>query len=286
MLTSNSYTRITLSLDILRKLTEGSLSGYHELGIIKHQIDLYDIISIEPSSEMIIECNDLAVPCDRRNLCWKAVDLIKNAFKIKENVSIRLEKQIPAMGGLAGGSANAATMLLMLNEMWGLNLDTNRLMEYGKMLGMDVPYYFYGATAFDSETTGIFEPIDNDLEFTFVLALPEFGVSTAQAYSSLNYQIVGKSTDATEKMKAGFRTNDQDLVAQCMHNDFEYSVFDAYPRLALLKKELLNAGCINAALSGSGSTIVGIAKDRHSARMIQQKVDCKTIVTSTLKPLS
>jgi len=277
-----SYTRVTLALDIVKKLQDGPYAGYHELAIIKHQIDLYDTISVEEASYLSICCNNPLVPCDNNNICWKAVELIKNELKIDKSVKIDIEKNIPVMGGLAGGSANAATVLMLLNQFWQLNLSTDQLMQLGRKLGMDVPYYFLGGTAFDSEATGVLKKIQTALKFVFLLAIPDFGVSTGKAYQQLNYSLINNNRDKTGLMVNFLYDGDYHNVLKSMHNDFEHSVFLNYPELRNIKESLINAGCAQAIMSGSGSTIMGVADSISHAQEIQKKVPFKTIVVSTL----
>jgi 4-diphosphocytidyl-2-C-methyl-D-erythritol kinase len=268
MLSSRSYTRITLSLDIIRKLDSGQFKGYHELGIIKHQIDLCDTISIEESNGMIIQCDNPLVPRDKTNICWQTADLIKKQYNIRDTIKIVIEKNIPVMGGLAGGSANAATTLLMLNQLWKLNLTKAEMMKYGRELGMDVPYFFAGLTAFDSESTCIITPIPNNLSYTFMLVIPNFGVPTKEAYQSIDYQKIGRNQSQTNSMIDAFRAHDRKKVMASLHNDFELSVFQKYPALSNLKNEMEKAGCAAVCLSGSGSTRVGIVDNPDDAPAI------------------
>jgi len=277
-----SYTRVTLALDIVKKLKDGPYAGYHELAIIKHQIDLYDTISVKDASYLSICCNNPLVPCDNNNICWKAVELLKKEFKVDKSVKIDLEKNIPVMGGLAGGSANAATVLMILNQFWQLGLSTDQLMQLGRKLGMDVPYYFLGGTAFDSEATGVLKKIQTQMKLTFLLAIPDFGVSTAKAYQQINYSLVNINQDKTALMAKYMYDGDYHNVLKSMHNDFEHSVFLNYPELRKIKETMINAGCDQAIMSGSGSTIMGITDSISHAQEIQKKVPFKTTVVSTL----
>ncbi len=275
-------TRITLALDIIRKLDQGPFKGYHELGIVKHQIDLSDILYIEKASAMSLECENEMVPCDERNICWRAAELIKSRFGIGDSVRIIIEKRIPVMGGLAGGSANAAAMLKALNQLWDLHLSKEQLSSLGRELGMDVPFFFTGHTAYDSESTGILEPIPTDLQMHFVLAIPEFGVSTKDAYGALDYSKIGKNTNITRNLRAALEQNNIHDIDQYLHNDFEISVYSQYPRLREIRDKLLKAGCSGAVMSGSGSTILGVVPDKETAEKVASTVDCRSIVTRTL----
>ena len=277
-----SFTRVTLALDIIRRIENGPFGGYHELGIIKHQVDLFDEISIEDASKTQIECDNPLVPLDKHNICWRAVDLVREEFEIDKHVSIHIQKKIPVMGGLAGGSANGATTLMLLNELWNLGMNIDMLMKLGRRVGMDVPYYFTGRTAFDSETSDFPKAVPTDLKFVFILAVPDFGVATKDAYRGIDYSIIGRDSKKTEVMKKSFLENDRGAVLATVHNDFELSVFSAFPKLAQIKDELLQAGCVQAVMSGSGSTILGIAEDFRRAEEICRKLSFRTILTSTL----
>jgi 4-diphosphocytidyl-2-C-methyl-D-erythritol kinase len=281
-ITKNSHTRVTLALDIVRKIEEGSFAGYHELGAVKHAIDLCDTVTIEDSAFDVIECDDPAVPCDERNVCMKAVRLVRDEFAVGRHAAITLQKRIPVMGGLAGGSANAATTLDLLNELWELQLPLPRLIEIGRRVGMDVPFYFAGGTAFDSEAGMKLSPVPTTCTFTFVLAIPDFGVSTAEAYAGIDYGMINRDRRLTQTLRDALVTNDRKSVFTAMHNDFERPVFCRFPRLAVIKQELLEAGCRAAVMTGSGSTVIGIADDRAHAERIAAKISCRTIISETL----
>jgi len=257
-----SYTRITLALDIVKKLTQGQFAGYHELGIIKHQIDLGDTITIEKCDEMKIFCDNPQVPCDENNICWQAAILLKKEFGIKQNASIHIDKKIPVQGGLAGGSANAAETLKLLFKMWEIDVEIERKIELSRKLGMDVPFYFYGGTAFDSEAGARLYPIENICEkLHFLLVVPQFGVSTQEAYSRIDYTKIGKNINKTSELKFALKTGKMQKIAENVHNDFEQSVFLSHPNLADIKKQLLDYGASAAVMSGSGSTVIGIFDD-------------------------
>lgn len=273
--------RITLALDIVRKLDDGPFCGYHELNVVKHQIALKDTIVIETAPSMQIVCDDPGVPTDETNLCWKAAEILRHAFDLRKYVAITLHKQIPAQGGLAGGSADAAAVLSLCDELWGLDLTPMQFVHFGKQLGADVPYYFVGKTALDTETTGILRPIDTSTTFDFVIVMPDFGVSTKQAYAGIDYSAICSQRDKTWAMIDGFEKNEKNLILDAVHNDFEDSVFRAYPALAKIKKQLLDLGCSAAGMTGSGSTMVGIAPDGPSAQKIADTISYRAVATST-----
>jgi 4-diphosphocytidyl-2-C-methyl-D-erythritol kinase len=285
--TIESPTRITLALDIVRRLDDGPLRGYHELGIVKHKIALADVLTIEPLDDAdrdIVECDDPRVPYDDSNICVKACKIIRKKYGFDRRfLRIGIEKRIPVMGGMAGGSANAAAMLKALDDIWELGLTQGEFCELGRALGMDVPFFFSGGTAFDSEATGILKSINTDLKFHIVLAIPDFGVSTKEAYGGIDYNSIGKNVSSTDRMIKALVDNNPEEAVKYFHNDFEISVFQRQPRLKEIRDNLLKAGCFASAMSGSGSTIIGIAADKSQAEKIANTLDCRTIITETLR---
>ena len=279
-----SFTRVTLALDIIGTVGQGRFKGFHELSTIKHRIGLCDTITVEDSGQTRICCSNPAVPLDNTNICWKALDVIKNAYHIDKNAVITIEKNIPVFGGLAGGSANGASTLSLLNKLWELNLSTRKLIELGRNVGMDVPYYFMGNTAFDAETTGILEPLHTALQFDFVLVIPDFGVSTREAYKNIDYGLIAKNVDKTDTMKKAFQANNRDEVISSMHNDFELSVFKHYPQLQPIKNKLIDLGCVNTVMSGSGSTLIGILDKAAEKDTIKEQLGYETLFVSSKPP--
>lgn len=282
-LAEKSHTRVTLALDIVRKITEGPLQDYHELTLIKHRIGLFDTITVEEAKTTRVICNDPRVPLDGTNICVRALDSIKKAAGIDKNVVISLQKRIPVMGGLAGGSANAATMLRLLDSLWELGLGDKRLMEIGRSLGMDVPYFFSGKTALDTEAGGILEPIATACQFDFLLVVPDFGVSTKEAYAHIDYGLVNKKAAVTAAMREALESGNCSEAVKNIHNDFELSVFKRYPPLAAIKERLLELGCLNAAMTGSGSTMLGIVDRNADTNKIKREIGYTTLEVSTLK---
>lgn len=280
-ISAKCFTRVTLALDIIGKIPSGPYAGFHELAAIKHKINLHDILTIEESPSTKIACSVPQVPCGPSNICWKVADIVKAEFGITRNVAITIEKHIPIQGGLAGGSADAAAMFLLLREFWGLDLSGDKLIALSRKAGMDVPFYFCGNTALDTEAGGILEPIDTELRFDMILVTPDFGVSTAQAYKGIDYSRIGHNKLQTIAMKESLQSNDRAAVTSAMHNDFELSVFREYPKLPVIKRLLLEAGCENAMLSGSGSTVIGILPTAADFDKIQRTIGFRSLLVSS-----
>jgi 4-diphosphocytidyl-2-C-methyl-D-erythritol kinase len=275
------HTRITLALDIIGKIRSGPFAGFHELSAIKHTISLYDAIAVEDSPKMRIVCNNPLVPPDASNICWKVADILKGEFGISRNAVITIDKHIPVQGGLAGGSADASAVFLLLRELWNLDIDKSKLIALSRRAGMDVPFYFTGGTALDTEAGGTLEPLRTPLRFDAVLVIPDFGVPTAEAYRHIDYSLIGRHRNTTLAMRESLLSGDRNGVCAAMHNDFELSVFPRFPALQEIKQRLLDAGCINAVLSGSGSTVVGILESPGDFEKIREYVGQTCMLVSS-----
>ena len=265
---AKSYTRLTLGLDIVSRILDGPCAGYHELGIVKHRISLCDTITVRDAPRTTVECTHPDVPCDERNICYRAVELVRTRYAVSSSVAVTLRKEIPVMGGLAGGSANAATVVGMLNEVWQLRLAPVQLMELGRELGMDVPFFFGPPTAYDTETTGVLTGITTPLSLVFVLAVIVPGISTSRAYAGIDYRLVGRGTAATHALIEGLRSGDADAVRRNVHNDFEHSVFPVRSDIVAVRDAMLAAGAQASWMSGSGSTVVGLVGDREQGERV------------------
>ncbi len=205
MLSMDAYARVTLALDIIKKLDDGPYKGYHELYTIKHEIDLCDKVSITPSDERKIICDEPNVPLDENNLCWKAVDEIKKASGKTDDVEMIINKKIPSQGGLAGGSADAAAVIKLLNKLWNLGLSIEEMMVIGKNVGMDVPFCIMGGTALDAEGNSLPQSLRADIDLHLAIALPDIGSPTSQAYGNIDYLRIGKEKLLTDRCYQGQR---------------------------------------------------------------------------------
>ncbi len=261
-LSVRSYARVTLALDIIRKLP----SGFHELNTIKQMIDLHDTLTFSDSDSIEILCDASNFPTGNSNIIWKAISLVKREFGIDYAVRVDVEKKIPIGGGLAGGSSNCAATIEALDKLWALDLNIDKKAELGRMLGMDVPYFFYGGTCFDTEATARIFKLRDISVMDILVINPGYGVSTRKAYENLDHDKIGKTLSAEKMRQAIEQGKEKEEIARLMHNDFEYSVFEAYPKLREIKQELIQRGAIGASLSGSGATVIGLFDDEIKAR--------------------
>ncbi|MGA1823029.1 MAG: 4-(cytidine 5'-diphospho)-2-C-methyl-D-erythritol kinase [bacterium] len=271
---AKAHARITLGLDIIGRTDD----GYHCMDCIKQKITLYDRVSVKASPDMkIISTND-TIPDGSDNTAWRAAQVIKRQFAIKKNVTINLDKNIPVMAGLAGGSSDAACVINLLNDLWSLGLSLDDKIKIGRCVGMDVPFFFYNGICADKETSGKPEWISNATGIFLVLVFPDFGISTKEAFSRVDDRMnftesMCAQSSMIQKLKDILITNfSAESIGPALFNRFEEALFPSYTQLASIKRLLCDMGCDGALLSGSGSTIFGITSGKDRAMDIAQKM--------------
>ena len=263
-LIQKAYSKINLSLDIIKRLS----SGYHEIEFVMQELELHDIIKLKKIEKGIkLKCNINICP-DNENLAYKAAELLIKKFKINKGVEITIEKNIPIAAGLGGGSSDAATTLKGMNKLFNLNLSEDELIEISENVGMDVPFFILGSTVHVTgrgENVKRTETLPNNIYF--VLAKPNFNISTKHAYETLDYEKTGKQLKTAEMLNA-IKEKDIKKITESMHNDFEYSVCREYPIINEIKQKMIENKALNALMSGSGPTVFGITKEKAVAENI------------------
>ena len=220
------------------RVTGKRADGYHDIETVFQTISLHDTLMFSASDRLTLTCDDPTIPIDDTNLVMRAAR--------GHNVAIALHKRIPAGGGLGGGSSDAAATLAALG-----------LRERALDLGSDVPFFLSGGTAYATGRGEIITPLPHITDVPLLLLIAEERVSTASAYAMLHRF---SPPLGIERYRAMI---DDDLLAHASElvNDFEEPVFEALPRLRRLKSRLIEAGAAWAAMSGSGSTIVGAFRE-------------------------
>ena len=247
-----SRAKINLSIDVLGKRED----GYHLVEMIMQTIDLFDKIKIFSLKEdtIIIESNSLDIPLDSTNIVYKAADLIKKQYNIKEGVKIIIEKNIPIAAGMAGGSSNAAAVLVGLNQLWQLKLSENKLKELGLKLGADVPFCIGGQTALAENIGEKLTKIDGLSENIFILVCkPELFVSTKEIYEEIDSKIIQQ-------------------IADNMYNVLEEVTRERYPVIEEIEKIMMENDALGSMMSGSGPTVFGLYINREDAENCKNKL--------------
>lgn len=274
--------KINLSIDVLGKRED----NYHLVEMIMQTIDLYDNVIIEEvDSGIIINTDNENVPTDCSNIAYKAANLIKRQFNIDKGVKIVINKNIPVAAGLAGGSANAAAVLVGLNRIWDLKLTQDHLMELGLQLGADVPFCILGGSAI---ARGIGEKLDRvkGLENVKILICkPDILVSTKWVYDNLDMNELIKRPN-TQNILNNLEENDVQALAKSMSNVLESVTENEYPQIKEIKKKMIEHNALGSMMSGSGPTIFGIFNNFGFAQMAKeelQKIYKQTYLVNTYK---
>jgi len=253
--------KINLGLRILCRRND----GYHNILSVFQTVELCDELRLRRSGETRLVCSDVGVPLNRGNLVLMAEECLRRKTGISACVEFVLEKRIPVGAGLGGGSSDAAAALRGLNRLHGGGIPGRLLHECARELGSDVPFLMRGGTAVVGGRGEHVRFVEWPFDFTYVIVYPGFGVSTAWAYGSLArfHDDGGGYAETVERLESG-RLSAEDFF-RSLRNDFEPTVFEAYPALGGIKAALIRYGARAALLSGSGSSVFGIFDDGDAA---------------------
>ncbi|QXM06788.1 4-(cytidine 5'-diphospho)-2-C-methyl-D-erythritol kinase [Crassaminicella indica] len=253
--------KINLSLDVLRRRED----GYHEVKMIMHQVDLYDEIILKNIEEgIILESDCEYIPTDEGNIAYKAAKLMMEQFGIEKGVHIYINKNIPVAAGLAGGSTDAAAVMIGLNELWGIGAEKEKLMKLGVALGADVPFCILGGAALSEGIGELLTPIEGINEWV-VLCKPNISVSTASVYKNLDVENIEKHPD-TDKMLTALGNKDLQTVVENLCNVLEPVTEKMHPIVREIKIKMMQYHAFGSLMSGSGPTVFGIYKDYSKAK--------------------
>lgn len=268
-LTIDARAKINLTLEVVRRLA----NGYHELRTVFQQVDLCDELTLADTADNAIDlaCEDCLVSPGQDNLVWRAADLLRRLHCPQRGARIRLRKRIPVGGGLGGGSADAAATLIGLNRLWGLGLAQAELLRLGATLGKDVPFCILGGTALGVGCGDEVSSLPALPRTHIVIAHPGASVATSGAYAALRAEHMGGG-ERTAAMVDAVRAGDVRAVAARLYNVFEHSASSLTPSIERIKAIMLQHGAWNAALSGSGPCVFGLAGSLRSARTIAAAV--------------
>ena len=235
--------------------------GFHEVATILQTISLHDTLIFERSDNGIeLTCDDRSLPIDETNLITKAANALRAEFRIEDGARIELRKLIPMGGGLGGGSSNAAVTLIGLSRLWSLNVSFEKLYEIGSGLGSDVPFFLYGGTALATGTGTAIEPNPDVRLGPIIVVTPNVWISTREAYADLD--AANLTSADTERILLNYRF-EAEIPANTV-NDFEKTVFAAFPEIADVKAKLLELGAQWALMSGSGASVFGIFENEET----------------------
>ena len=275
--------KINLGLDVLGKRED----GYHEVRMVMQTIHLYDRVEIKKtrSPHIHVETNLYYLPVNEDNLVYRAAKLMKDEFQIKEGVRIVLQKFIPVAAGLAGGSSDAAAVLVGMNRIFNLGLKQNKLMELGLKIGADVPFCIMRGTALAEGSGEKLTALPPMPKCPVLIAKPAISVSTKAVYEGLKLYDGMEHPDIDGVME-GIQQKDLKGVASHMGNILETVTIPMYPVIEDIKKLMLENGALNAMMSGSGPTVFGLFPNekeiRRAYEALKQSGLAKNVYTSDI----
>lgn len=257
-----AYGKVNLGLDVIRRRED----GYHEVRMIMQTVKLYDRIILERnhSGRISLRTNLPYLPVNEKNLVYRAIDIIRREYGIKDGVSANIIKRIPVAAGMAGGSTDAAAAFVGMNQLFSLNITQEKLMEYGVSLGADIPYCIMRGTALSEGIGEILTPLPPVPGCWFLIVKPGFSMSTKFVYEHLTLDEHTVHPDIDGMVDALGR-RDLDGVAGRLGNVLEQVTKQHYPAIDELKTIMNKNGALNSLMSGSGPTVFGIFTSREKA---------------------
>lgn len=262
ILYDNAYAKINLTLDIIGILP----NGYHELHSVMQTLSLCDKVTVstsERNSGITVKCSDPGVPTDEKNTCFKAaVRFFEFAGISDYGVEIVIDKKIPSMAGLGGGSSDAAAVLRLLNRLYSTCYSPQTLTEIARDVGADVPFLVCGGCALCLGFGERIIPIDSHNEFSVLLVKPDFGISTPRAYKLFDEKKI-VSTNKSEALKKALENDAASDMAALLSNDLERAV--ECEQIDIIKYDILQRGALAAQMTGSGSCVFGLFYSKDAA---------------------
>jgi 4-diphosphocytidyl-2-C-methyl-D-erythritol kinase len=276
-LEKQSPCKVNLLLNILGKRPD----GFHELETVMHPVPVFDRLTFQRAGSGIqLTCTEPGLPTDSRNLVYRAAEAFLKTANINDGVTMHLEKCIPLAAGLGGGSGNAATTIVGLNEIFGHPLSPSQLEKIAASLGSDIPFFLQDKPAL---ATGRGEKIQSldlfpALRGTALLLIhPGFGIATVWAYQQLAKFPGGLNgrQGRAQKLISLLQTADLKSAAAEFYNSLEAPALEKYPLLALFQEFLRENGAAGTLMSGSGSSTFAFVESKTAAETLADKLKQK-----------
>ena len=257
--TVSAPAKINLFLDIIGKLD----NGYHSLFMVMQSVGLADEVSVELCNEkgIFLSCSDGRLPTDEKNIAYKAAKKFCDAAGVEPSFKIHIEKKIPFAAGLAGGSADAAAVIVALNEILKTDFSQTELCEIGLSVGSDVPFCIVGGTCLSQNTGGVLSPLKPLKECYIVLAKPQAGVSTAEAYDAADNTYLYKP-DSMRMLDACEKGN---FTSICKYAGNVFEQVIEVPERVEFKHIMRKHGASLSQMSGSGPTVFALFDEKENA---------------------
>ena len=269
-LREKAYAKLNLTLDVLGKRED----GYHDLKSVMQTVDLYDEIEMDlgTGEPWKLICGREDIPCDESNLAWKAAALYCNAYgKDPGGITIRIKKNIPSGAGMAGGSADAAAVLRLLNRYYGELVSPEELADLSAKIGSDIPFCVIGGTVMCEGRGERMRRLKNCPKCIIVGCKPDFSVSTPVLFKEIDSVSIMKHPD-NDAMEAAIEAGDIRAIAREIYNVFDPVVSEDHPEIGHIKEVCSRHGAWAAQMTGSGSVVFAVMPDMESAETAAQEL--------------
>ncbi|MBX7450810.1 4-(cytidine 5'-diphospho)-2-C-methyl-D-erythritol kinase [Mycolicibacterium sp. 3033] len=272
--TGSVTVRVPGKVNLYLEVGDRRPDGYHELSTVFHAVSLLDEVTVTTADVLSLEMSGEgaeSLPTDERNLAWQAAELMADHVGRAPDVAISIEKTIPVAGGMAGGSADAAAVLVAMNELWELGVPRRDLHALAAQLGSDVPFALHGGTALG---TGRGEELATVLArntFHWVLAFSDGGLSTARVFGEIDRlrdtkdRSLPPRLESAEPVLAALATGDPAALAPLLGNDLQPAALTLDPGLRRTLRAGVEAGALAGVVSGSGPTCAFLCASAGSA---------------------
>lgn len=279
-----SYAKINLTLDVLGKEADNNFN----FKMIMQKVDFADDIVIRKMKAKGIKLNTNLpwVPTDSKNLVYKVVEKIKNDYNITDGVFIDINKKIPVAAGLGGGSANAATAMQGMNELFELNMTKDDLVELGRQFDSDIPYCLSEGTCLVEGNGDKITELKDIPPCYVVLCKPDVIVSTKEVHKNFDPNHIKKHPD-TDAMISAINEGDLKKIGSLLYNTMESYTVSMCDEIREIKEDMKKGGALGASMSGSGATVFGLFDDYEKAQKVKdylkyQKYIRETFLAKTL----
>jgi 4-diphosphocytidyl-2-C-methyl-D-erythritol kinase len=267
--------KVNLYLDVLRKRPD----AYHDIETVFEKIALFDTITVKKSAgkKITINADHPLVPTDKGNLVYRAAEAIFKEAAFKGGVRVDIKKGIPVQAGLGGGSSDAASALIGINQLFRFGFGREQLARLARPIGADVAL-FTGDCVFaaGSERGDNIRPIaaHTNIRISHIIITFNFGISAACAYKGISRNLKLTPPGRNVRILSRFiRGNDIENLASSLYNELEDFILAKYRVVAAAKKMLLEEGAAGALVSGSGPTVFGITRTREEAYAVKRRVE-------------
>lgn len=272
--------RVPSKVNLALRVGETTPDGYHRLGTVFQALSLSDEVLAERapagSFRLAFRGEGAAfLPTDDTNLAMRAAKLLARTHHHLDDagVSLVVRKRIPVAGGMAGGSADAAAVLVACNELWGLGADAHELSRLGAELGADVPFMLHGGTALGTGRGDVLEPVPTRGTYHWTLALSHSGLSTPTVFKEFDRLGGPLSTDVPGALLESLAAGDVAGVGAALVNDLQRAAVEQQPTLANTLAIGLEAGALGAVVSGSGPTCAFLSASDEAATLVAEALE-------------